>query len=217
MQVLAADDDPVIREILKAQLQAWDYEPVLCEDGNCAWERLGAEGGPQLALLDWMMPGLDGPEICRRARASARADRVYLILLTSKGRREDVVRGLEAGADDYVVKPFDEAELRARLRVGRRVVELWRQILQAERDRVLAEAAGAAAHEIRQPLATILAAVQLSLRKPDLPESLRAKLELVAGGVADIDRTISRMSATDAYTSRAYGEKGRIADFGESD
>jgi len=216
MRVLAADDDPVLLEILRAQLEAWGYEPLLCDGGDRAWELLSPADGPRLALLDWMMPGADGPELCRRVRASGRADEVYLILLTSKGKRGDLVAGLEAGADDYVVKPFDEEELRARLKVGERVVELRRQVLRSERDQVLVEAAGAAAHEIRQPLGTILAAAQLAQRSPELTEALQRRLQTVVGGVAAIDEIISRMEATSRYAARDYGEEGQIADFGDA-
>jgi len=124
MRVLIADDDPVSRRLLEVTLTAWGYEVVVTTDGNEAWQALQAKDAPRLAILDWMMPGLDGSEVCHRMRQNPDLSTLYLILLTSKGRQEDIVAGLQAGADDYLIKPFDAKELRARLQVGVRVVQL---------------------------------------------------------------------------------------------
>ncbi|MBE7470413.1 MAG: response regulator [Anaerolineae bacterium] len=124
MRVLIADDDAVSRRLLEVTLTAWGYEVKVTTDGNEAWQALQAEDAPRLAILDWMMPGLDGSELCRRMRQNPDLSTLYLILLTGKGRQEDIVAGLEAGADDYLIKPFDAKELRARLQVGVRVVQL---------------------------------------------------------------------------------------------
>ena len=138
MRILIADDDAVSRRLLERTLEGWGYEVVVASDGTGAWASLSGDDPPQLAVLDWMMPGFHGPELCRRARALRGHAPVYVILLTSRGERSDVVEGLEAGADDYVVKPFDKAELRARLRVGARVLHL--QLSLADRVRELEEA-----------------------------------------------------------------------------
>ena len=124
LPVLMAEDDPISARVLSATLRQWGHEPVFAPDGLAAWEILQREDSPKLAIIDWNMPGLEGPEICRRARALARPVPTYIILLTGRGRPEDVVTGLESGADDYVTKPFDRQELRSRLRVGERVVAL---------------------------------------------------------------------------------------------
>ena len=124
MKVLVAEDDATSRRMLEALLRRWEYEPVITCDGNEAWEALNAPDAPRIAILDWMMPGLDGAEICRRARNEEDLQSAYLILLTVRGQSEDIVKGLEAGADDYVTKPFERNELRARLAVGRRVTRL---------------------------------------------------------------------------------------------
>src|SRR5438876_363543 len=124
MQILIAEDDLVSRKLLQATLRRWGFETVTCVDGQEALDQLLRPDGPQLAILDWMMPLVDGLEICRRLRLTTSRHPKYVILLTAKSRREDVVRGLDAGADDYVTKPFDPKELRARLSVGLRIVGL---------------------------------------------------------------------------------------------
>jgi DNA-binding response OmpR family regulator len=129
-RVLIAEDDPVSRMVLQETLVGFGYEVVACSDGSQAWDALHQENPPELAVLDWMMPGVDGVELCRRVRQSASPSSIYIILLTIKGRREDVIEGLHAGADDYVTKPFDAEEFRARVRVGQRIVELQRQRLE---------------------------------------------------------------------------------------
>lgn len=128
MRVLIADDDPVSRRLLNITLTAWGFEPIMTTDGDEAWQILQGEDAPCLAILDWMMPGLDGSEICRRVRQDADLSRLYIILLTSRSNQEDVIAGLEAGADDYLIKPYDAKELRARLQVGRRVVGLQSEL-----------------------------------------------------------------------------------------
>ena len=134
MRILIAEDDAVIRAILEAGLASWGHEVVTCADGTRAWEALQGEEGPRLTLLDWMMPGMDGPQICRKLRQTPGTEAVYVILLTGRDRREDIVAGLEAGANDYVTKPFDHDELRARLRVGVRMVELQKLLADRVRD-----------------------------------------------------------------------------------
>ena len=124
MRMLIAEDDPVSRHVLQSVLTSWGYEVVVAKDGEEAWQALQAEDHPFLAILDWMMPGLDGPEVCHKARAGPQTQPTYIILLTARDSKADIVQGLEAGADDYVTKPFDTKELLARVRVGARVVEL---------------------------------------------------------------------------------------------
>jgi CheY-like chemotaxis protein len=138
MRVLIAEDDSISRRLLEATLAKWDYEPVVTADGEEAWEALQRDPTLGLAILDWMMPKLDGVEVCRRVRARPGFSPPYLILLTAKGRREDTLVGLEAGADDYITKPFDRDELRARLGVGVRMVTLRQQL--ADRVRALEDA-----------------------------------------------------------------------------
>ena len=124
MKILIAEDDSVSRRMLTALLSRSGYEVVAVEDGVKAWEILQAEDAPRLALLDWMMPGMDGVDVCRQARKQVGRPYAYLILLTAKGGKVDVIEGLESGADDYLTKPYDAQELKARMRVGLRILEL---------------------------------------------------------------------------------------------
>jgi diguanylate cyclase (GGDEF)-like protein len=129
MRVLIAEDEPVSRLRLKAQLARWGYEVIVARDGHEAWDLLQGDDPPRLAILDWMMPGLDGTEICKKLRSERPEPYIYVILLTGRGSTEDLVLGLDAGADDYVTKPFDAQELQVRLRTGRRLVELQAELV----------------------------------------------------------------------------------------
>jgi CheY-like chemotaxis protein len=126
--VLIAEDDPVSRRLLEATLRRWGHEVLVTVDGNDAWAALQRPDAPSVAILDWMMPGIQGVEICRRVQAQESPTPPYLILLTANTQRASVVEGLEAGADNYMGKPFDHDELRARLIVAMRVVELRRKL-----------------------------------------------------------------------------------------
>jgi two-component system cell cycle response regulator len=129
MRVLIADDSIISRHLLEATLRKWDYEARVACDGTEAWEILERPDAPRLAILDWMMPGLTGLEICRKVREKGGEPYIYILLLTSKSLKEDLIQGLEAGADDYITKPFDNHELNVRLRAGRRIVELQDELL----------------------------------------------------------------------------------------
>ncbi len=129
MQILIADDSLVSRHLLEATLKNWGYDVVVACDGTEAWSVLQREDSPSLAILDWMMPGLTGPEVCQLVRQKAKEPYTYLLLLTSKSQKEDVVAGMDSGADDYITKPFDQHELKVRLRAGMRILELQAQLL----------------------------------------------------------------------------------------
>ena len=127
MKILIAEDDPVSRCFLEVTLVKWGYEVSSACGGNQAWQAL-QEDPPSLAILDWMMPGIDGAEVCRRIRAIKTQNPTYVIMLTAKTDKKDVVEGLDAGADDYLTKPFDRQELRARIAVGIRITELQKSL-----------------------------------------------------------------------------------------
>jgi diguanylate cyclase (GGDEF)-like protein len=124
VKILVADDDAVSRRLLEVTVKKWGYDVVVADDGDKAWDVLQREDAPQLAILDWVMPGMDGPEICRQVRTFGDQRYIYLLLLTAKSEKEDLIEGMEAGADDFLTKPFDVQELRTRLRAGTRILEL---------------------------------------------------------------------------------------------
>ncbi len=134
MKILVADDDLLSRRLLEKTLQRAGYDVVAVENGSAAVEQLCDSGGPRLALLDWEMPELDGPSVCRAVRKIKDQSYVYMILLTSKGLKADVVAGLGAGADDYLTKPFFAEELKARLRTGQRILHLEGRLVEAREE-----------------------------------------------------------------------------------
>ncbi|MBV9406921.1 MAG: diguanylate cyclase, partial [Acidobacteriaceae bacterium] len=135
MKVLIADDNAQSRLILQRSLTRWGYDAVMAENGAEAWEILAdPDSAPPMAILDWMMPHMTGPELCRRVRETHREPYTYILLLTSMDSKDSTVEGLEAGADDYIVKPFEENELRVRLRAGKRIIDLQMHLLQAREE-----------------------------------------------------------------------------------
>jgi two-component system, cell cycle response regulator len=124
MRILIADDDPFSRRFLQKTLEKWGYETVPADDGLKALEILHRDDAPHLAIVDWMMPGLDGLEVCRRVRQAEASRPIYVIMLTAKGEVEDLVQAMDAGADDFTTKSFDVRELKVRLHAGERIVKL---------------------------------------------------------------------------------------------
>lgn len=148
MKVLIADDDPVARRLLQGYLLKWGYDVAVATDGVEAWRLFQQDDFP-LVISDWMMPGLDGPDLIRQIRAANAAHYVYTILVTGRSQKEDVVEGMEAGADDFVNKPFDRDELHVRLRAGERILQLERKL--EEQNRALREAHAALLAERSNP------------------------------------------------------------------
>ena len=132
MRILIADDSNVSRHLLESIVKKWGYQVITTADGNQAWDALQQPDAPRMAILDWMMPGLTGPEVCRLVRQKGIEPYTYILLLTSRTQKEDVIEGMTAGADDYVVKPFDQQELNVRLRAGRRIIDLQDELLKAQ-------------------------------------------------------------------------------------
>lgn len=158
MQVLIADDESTSRILLEEALMEWGYDVCAAADGNEAWDIVNRPDGPRLVILDWMMPGMDGPELCRKMRESLSAQYVYVVLLTSKNQKQDVILGMDSGADAFLTKPVDLGELRSRLSAARRILE-HQSVLQKTR-----EPAGA-----NTPTATAPAPTE----EANIPERLR--------------------------------------------
>lgn len=179
MRILIADDDPISRRVLESYLVKWDYEVVLAHDGEEAWNILQRNDSPKLAILDWMMPGMDGPQVCRELRKHIGGPYIYVLLLTGKSQNSELILGLDAGADDYLTKPFERNELKARLRTGRRILELQERLLSAN-DSLKVQLA-------HDPLTTMLsrAAILETMRT----ELIRSQRERTTIGIvmADVD------------------------------
>ena len=169
MRILVADDDDVSRLRLEGALRRQLYEVVCAADGIEAWQLLKNDDAPRLAIIDWKMPGMDGVELCRRLRTSEKASYVYVIMLSSMSEKQDLITGLEAGADDYLIKPFHAQELNARVRTGERILKLQEALrVQATHDAltgvlnrgtimdILAREFARAVHE-GKPLAVVMA------------------------------------------------------------
>lgn len=141
MRILIAEDDAVSRRVLEATLEKAGYEVIVTRDGDEAWKALEGDDPPRLLVLDWMMPGLDGTEICARLRRREDGQSFYILLLTAKTQKEEIVAGLRSGADDYIAKPFHHEELKARVQNGRRLVELQQGLADriSELEQALAE------------------------------------------------------------------------------
>lgn len=133
-KIVIAEDDPVSRRVLQAFLVKWGYDVISAVDGLEALRLLESADAPPIAVLDWMMPGLEGPQVCQRVRQIAGRPYTYIILLTAKAQKDDLLAGLEAGADDYLTKPFDAPELRARLLVGQRILDLQSNLISAREE-----------------------------------------------------------------------------------
>lgn len=129
LKILIAEDDAVSRRVIESTLAKWGFDVVVAKDGHEAWLALKSESAPQLAIIDWMMPGMDGIQICRKVREEQVAEHCYILLLTSRNSSEEIAQGLDSGADDYLIKPCDPTELKARIRVGLRVLELQTKLV----------------------------------------------------------------------------------------
>jgi sigma-B regulation protein RsbU (phosphoserine phosphatase) len=178
MKVLVADDDPVVRRLLEIYLQEWGHEVVLASDGERAWA-LFQECAFSIVISDWMMPDVDGLELVRRIRASEWQGYVYVILLTSKSRREDIVRGMEAGADDFMAKPFDRDELRVRLRAGVRILNLEQSLAQRNVELQASNAGLFSANQRMKQALDAAARIQRALLPTAVPELAGARFAWV--------------------------------------
>jgi diguanylate cyclase (GGDEF)-like protein len=179
VRILIADDDVTSRLVLAGVLKKHGHEVVVTVDGAEAWDALQRPDAPRLAILDWVMPGLSGVDVCRRARTIESDQPPYIILLTSRGQKTDIVTGLEAGADDYLAKPFDPGELLARVDVGRRLIELQARLIEA-RDALSHEA-------MHDPLTGVLNRRAFGSALSRELSRKRRNNNVLAVGICDID------------------------------
>jgi DNA-binding response OmpR family regulator len=212
MRILIADDDLTSRTMLQGVLRKWGYEVCSAASGDEAWDILQGPEAPCLAILDWEMPGMDGVTLCRKLREPNHRDPLYILLLTSRSHREDIIRGLEAGADDYLTKPHDNAELRARLLAGCRMLELQAKLRAKEKLQAIVEMAGALCHELNQPFQVVAALAEtLMLQLPrggpahEMARQIRAQVERMG----EMTWKLTRVSE---YRTTAYVGNAQIVD-----
>jgi DNA-binding response OmpR family regulator len=183
--ILVAEDEPAVRLALESLVRSWGYPVISVTDGEKAWEALQGKDPPPLAILDRMMPGMDGLEVCRRVRTLRPDGLPYMLLLTGREGRDDLIAGLEGGADAYVTKPIDPEELRARVRAGLRLVSLQSRLAERVRDLEATLRAERAVREdpagLRATLRLCVAAFQETLTLDQIPRYLRAAHRLCAG------------------------------------
>ncbi|AGA31576.1 sensor histidine kinase [Singulisphaera acidiphila] len=198
MKILIADDDSVSRRLLQSYLEKWGYEVALARDGAEAW-RLFEGGLFPMVITDWMMPELDGPGLLRRIRSSQRPGYIYTILLTAKTQKQDLVEGMEAGADDFLTKPFDREELRVRLRAGERIIHLEQNLretkvalIETEKLASLGRLAAGVAHEINNPLSIVVN--NLAVLRRDVRDAMRV-LDKYREGDASLARADPELAA----------------------
>lgn len=204
MKILVAEDDAVTLAGLKRKLKDWGYEVVAVSDGSVAWEELRREDAPQLLLLDWVMPGLDGIEICRRLSSQSEAPPRYIILLTARDNEEDIVAGLDAGADDYITKPFGNSELRARVNVGRRMVALQNELLEREKLQAVFETAGAVCHEMNQPLQVVSGITELLMLGMENTDPQYEKLKMLMEQTARMGTITRKLMNITRYETKRH-------------
>ncbi len=213
MKILIAEDDLTSRTLLKAVLRKWGWTVTAAADGRQAWEALQEKDAPRLAVLDWMMPGFDGPELCRRLRAQEGEKPLYLILLTARGERGDIVRGLSAGADDYIAKPYDNEELRARIDVGRRILRLQEALVRKEKLQGVIEMAGAVCHELNQPLQSVSGFSEMLLMDLPADDPNYQSLKMIKEGIDRIGSLTRKIMRITEYRTKEYlGGKSKIVD-----
>ena len=213
MRILIAEDDLTSRTMLQAVLTKWGNEVLATTDGQAAWSVMQQKNPPQLLILDWMMPGMNGPALCRKLRDQERTAPLYIILLTSKSELRDVIAGLEIGADDYITKPYANDELRARINVGKRMLELQAKLREKEKLQGVLEMAGAVCHEINQPLQSVNGYAELLMMNISENDPNYRMINNIKDGVMRIGALTHKIMGVSRYKTKGYsGSKEAIVD-----
>jgi len=196
MKVLIAEDNLTSRKLLESTLLEAGYEVVSVSDGVEAWKELYRPDAPQLAILDLVMPRMDGLKVVRGIRERKHSPYVYIILLTAQSRADDVVEGLDAGADDYVLKPFEPVELKARLRVGERLLSLEEDVSRLQREKAALLISATLGHEINNPLAVLFPTLELlaeDVRTLTDSATIRTRLQIIEKTARRIHEVANRL------------------------
>ncbi|MCG6973084.1 MAG: response regulator [Desulfobacterales bacterium] len=211
MKILIAEDNSTSRRILESILIKWNYEVISARDGIEAWEKLQGSDPPRLMILDWMMPGKNGVELCRELRERNDVGPMYIILLTARDDKNDIVEGLSAGADDYIAKPFNKDELQARIDVGRRMVELQDALIEREKLQVIFEITGTICHELTQPMQAISGNSELILMNIQENDPLYRNIKTIKEQVDRMGNITQKLKQVTRYKTKDY-INGKIID-----
>ena len=217
MRVLIAEDDYSSRIMLQSILTRWGYEVICAENGKEAYDLLQRDESIQLALLDWGMPIIDGISLCRLLRQHRQNKFLYLILLTARDEHSDIVQGLEAGADDYIKKPYNNEELRARIYVGVRMLKLQNALKDNEKLQGVLEMAGAVCHELNQPLQIVSGFSELLLEDLIMDDPNYETIQSIVQAIKRMGELTQKIMRISKYRSKEYlGGKSVIIDIDES-
>ena len=194
MKILIVDDNQASNLFIKKIIEKWGYETITAQDGEEAWELIQKDN-VRIIIMDWMMPKMDGVTLCRKIRAAGLPDYIYIILLTSKGRKEDLVNGFSSGADDFAIKPVNPDELRARIKAGKRIIDLEEmakkshtQLMQSEKMASIGQLAAGVAHEINNPTGFVSSNLKtLSDYQNDIYEVIKKYKKLLADISLSVD------------------------------
>jgi len=207
MNVLIAEDNAASRKLLETTLTDAGYHVTAVTDGVEAWHELQKEGAPQLAILDLVMPRMDGLKVVRGIRERQRSPYIYILLLTAQSRVDDLVEGLDAGADDYMIKPFEPVELKARLRVGERIILLEEHVSRLQQEKATLMMAATLGHEINNPLAVLFPTLEILAEEirqaPNYP-SLRKRLDAIEKSARRVHEIANRLRKLEGVPKKEY-------------
>ncbi len=213
MKILVAEDHAATRKMLEIKLAKWGYQPCLAKDGHQALAILESPDPPRIILLDWMMPEINGLELCEHIRsATSGIETSYIILLTAKTNREDIITGINAGANDYIGKPFHDEELRVRINSGKRIINLQNELDRRGKTQGVLEMAGAVCHELNQPLQAIMGHTQLLQLDIPKDDPLRQTFDKIYQQVEHLGRITRKLMRITHYETREYVNGVTIVD-----
>ena len=204
VKVLIAEDDLTSRSMLRSVIEKAGYEPVEADAGYQALSILLAPDAPHLVILDWVLPGMNGLEIVKNIRKTKDTEQPYIIMLTSKSSKNDLITALDAGADDYLIKPYDAAVLKARLAVGNRLIALQEEIRSREKLKGVLEMAGAVSHELNQPLQSVMGFSELMLLDLEESNPYFRMLSKIKEGIERIGELTRKIVSITHYETKSY-------------
>lgn len=217
MKILIVDDDRTSRMMLRAILEKWQFEVVEAENGYAAWSILSEEDYPRLLIIDWMMPRMTGLELCRKISQEHNRQQFYVLMLTARGERQDLIEGLNAGADDFSSKPWNNEELHARINVGCRMLHLQEQAAQEQKLQGVLEMAGAVCHELNQPLQVALGYADMLMVDIEDDDPRKDALEKISESIIKMgELTRKIMNVTDIKTISYLEGYSKIIDIHKS-